>query len=201
MSVDAEQGAESITDASTDAGTQNNASDGSHGYPENTPVAEMTDAQRAAYYKHQARKHEQRVKAMGDYDQLKKAAEEYQRLVEASKTDAERAVEAAREEGRASALAEVGAQLVEAQFTALTAGRMTDEQRDAVLDGLDRSRYLTDGRPDVDRLRTLVDSIAPAQPTAPTRRDLGQGARQGSVAPSLATGAELYRQQHPNKTN
>ena len=38
-------------------------SDGDKGFPEGTPLAEMTDAQRAAYWQHYSRKHEDTVKA------------------------------------------------------------------------------------------------------------------------------------------
>lgn len=175
--------------------------DDDRGYPENTPVAEMTDKQAAAYWKAQSRKHEGRVKQMADYDQLKTAADEYQKLVEASKTDQEKAIDAARSEAREAALKEVGSRLVEAQFTVATAGRLGDEQRTALLGGLDLSRFLTaDGSVDAEKVKSFVDSVAPTAPSEgsgkPTRVDLGQGSRGGNNAPTTASGAELYAQRH-----
>ncbi|GAA0641178.1 hypothetical protein GCM10009548_01690 [Streptomyces malaysiensis subsp. malaysiensis] len=43
-----------------------------HGYPDSTPVAEMEPAHQAAYWKHHARKHEQRANSAPDADELKR---------------------------------------------------------------------------------------------------------------------------------
>lgn len=169
------------------------------GYPEGTPVADMTAVQQAAYWKAQSRKHESRVKGMGDYESLKAQASEYQKLVEANRSEQEKAVEAAKAEGRNSALAEFGSRLVEAQITAASTGRLSDEQRSILFDGLDRSKFLTaDGVPDVERINALINGIAPkpVDEQEPARVDMGQGRRNGAVAPSLAAGANLYAERH-----
>lgn len=75
------------------------------------------------------------------------------------------------------ALVEVGSRLVDAEFRVVTAGRGLDV--DALLDGLDRSKFLTDtGEPDGDAVKSWVDRIMPAstEPQAPLSAiDLGQG--------------------------
>lgn len=64
------------------------------GFPEGTPVAEMTAEQQAAYWKHQARKHEERARSRADYDDVKKKAAEYDKYVESQKTEAQRLADA-----------------------------------------------------------------------------------------------------------
>lgn len=172
------------------------------GYPANTPVAEMTDKQAAAYWKSKSRQWENRTKGMADYDTLKSTAEQYAKLVEASKTDAEKAIDAAKADARSEVLREVGSRLVDAEITAASAGRMTDNMRTALLQGLDRTRFLTDsGEVDSEKVKTFVDGIVPANatpaPAAPV--DLGQGKRGSNSTPSLADGVSLYDQRHPKK--
>jgi hypothetical protein len=155
-------------------------------YPENTALAAMTLEQQAEYWRHKARKHEDRVKAQSDYDQLKETAEKYQKLVEQSQTDHEKAVAEARRQGHAAALAEAGGQLVEQWVRAAAAGRLAEESVNALLLGLDRSRFLhTNGGVDTDKVYALVSSIAPAAPApaAPPAGAPGQPPQPGQPAP------------------
>ena len=132
-------------------------------------------AAEAEKWKAQARKHEERAKANAN------AAKELDKLKQEAMTEQERAVEQARQEARAEALREVGADRVDDAVRAALAGRDVDD--DALLEGLDRSRFLDeDGQPDRDRIAAWVDRIAP-KPTESTQDtgggfvDLGQGAR------------------------
>jgi hypothetical protein len=128
----------------------------------------MQPAEQVAYWQHQARKHEQRVRDMGDYDQLRTKADQYETLVAASQTDHERAVAEARRQGHAEALTAAGGQLVEQWLRAAAAGRLGEESVNALLDGLDRSRFLTkQGGVDTDQVYTLVNSVAPSPASAP----------------------------------
>lgn len=140
-------------------------------------------------WKAQARKHEDRAKANAA------AAKELEQLRQQSMTDQEKAVEAARQAARAEVLAEVGASRVDDAVRVATAGRPVDV--DALLDGLDRSRFLTDdGTPDRDGIAAWVDRIAPARtddPTPPPVFDLGQGTRQGKPPTSDPLLADLMR--------
>lgn len=125
-------------------------------------------------WKAQARKHEDRAKANSA------AAKELEKLREQSMTDQERAVEEARKAARAEALAEVGASRVDDAVRVAAAGRPVDV--DALLDGLDRSRFLNeDGQPDRDAITSWVDRIAPATDPTTQRVDLGQGARSSAA--------------------
>jgi hypothetical protein len=145
---------------------------GDAGFPPNTPWREMEPAQQTAYWQHQARKHEERVRAMSDYDQLRQTADEYTRLVEASRTDQERAVAEARRQGRAEALTEAGGRLVEAYVRAAATGRLEDERVTTLLQHLDRNAFVnSSGEVDTGKVYDFVHSIAP--PPAPQQPDTG----------------------------
>lgn len=192
------------------------------GFPANTPIAEMTAKQQASYWRTQARKHEDRVKAQSDYDKYKTAFDEYQRLIAASQTEQEKAVAEAHRQGRATALAEAGGQLVEQWVRAAAAGRLADESVTALLAGLDRSRFLHEnGGVDTDKVYQFVGSIAPAvAPVAPDGQgvpvnpaqppvtaaparvpDFGQGTPASARPSGLEAGRAIARQRFGSPAN
>ncbi len=121
-----------------------------------------------------SRKWEDRAKAN------KTAAEELAELKKQGMTDLEKAAAEARAEGAAEARKQFGARLVDAEVRAAAAGRDKDVI-DGLLDGLDRSKFLTDeGEPDTKAIAKWVERVAPKQATPPL--DLGQGARAGTEA-------------------
>lgn len=126
----------------------------------------------AKKWKDLARKHEERSKANLT------AAKELEQLRQSAMTEQEKAVAAAKAEGRTEALRTIGARLVDAEVKAAVAGRNVNVE--ALLDGLDRSRFLDDeGEPNTRAINAWVEKLAP--PVDPTRTawppDLGQGAR------------------------
>lgn len=152
-------------------------SDTTESTPDNDAEAATVDAEKllaeVEKWKSLARKHEDRAK------QNASAAKELETAKTAAMSDQEKAVAAAAATARAEVLAEVGSTLVDAQVKASAAGRAIDV--DALLEGLDRSRFLTeDGQPDADAIGKWIDRIAPAEPKEPVRPgfpDLGQGQR------------------------
>lgn len=113
----------------------------------------------------------------------KRTAGELKRLQAASMSDQEKVVAEAEAKGRAQALADMAQRLVDAEVRASAAGRGIDA--DALLDGLDRSRFVTDdGEPDREAIEQFLDRLAPKQQAK--RLDLGQGARDGA-----ATGPDM----------
>jgi acyl-CoA reductase-like NAD-dependent aldehyde dehydrogenase len=91
-----------------------------------------------------------------------------QRLAEMQQqqmSDSERAVAAAREEGRVAALTEAGARMAAAEFRALAAGKLADP--DAALEVLDLTKFVKDGEPDRAGLAAIIERLAQAAP-APT---------------------------------
>lgn len=136
-----------------------------------------------------ARKWEDRAKQNAD------AAKRLADLEKQSMTDTEKAVAEAKAAARAEVLAEVGGQLVDAEVRAALAGRNVDAE--AVLDGLNRSRFVgDDGQPDRDEITKWVDRIAPKpDPNAPPPPrqpvDMGQGARPTQAAGQIKDRSSL----------
>lgn len=170
-----------------------------HGYPDRTPIADMTVEQQAAYWKHQSRKHESRVQGMQDYDAIKTELAE---LKAQSLTDSERAIEDAKKAATAEAEARVGAlftsRLVDAEFRAASAGRVESDKLLTILDGIDRSKFLTaSGDVDTDKVNQYVDGIAPPQAPNTKRPDMGQGPRDRTPATGFEAGREMYKSRRP----
>lgn len=138
-----------------------------------TQQPEKDWAAEAEKWKALARRHEGNAKANAT------KAKEFDALLEASKTDQERAVEQAREEAAAAARADersrFGSRLVDAEIRAVAAGRLEPDQVSVLMEGLDRSRFLTDdGDVDTKKVTKLLDGLVPTKKTYP---DLGQGRR------------------------
>lgn len=160
------------SDATSDATTTDDTKTGTTTDTANETAAEL------AKWKELARKNEQQAKAnLKELDQLKAK----------SMTDQERAVEAAKIEGRGEALREVGGKLAEAAIRVAAASRSVDV--DALLEGVDASKFLDEnGDPNTKAITAWVDRVAPpvddsAKPSP--KRDLGQGARGDQQAAAL----------------
>lgn len=173
---------------------------GGKGFPENTPVREMTVDQRAAYYEHQARKHEDRNKDLlkitgGKYgDDLKALLEERDKLVDAQRTDSERAVEDAKKAAREETLRELGPKSVRAAFDLLLSD-MEEQERNDAIDLLDLSKFLSEtGEVDTVKVRKFASTItAPADKDKGTQRqDYGAGRRGSQAKSGVSAGADLY---------
>ncbi len=174
-------------------------------YPPNTPVNEMTVEEQVAYWKAQSRKHENTVRARSDYDDLKTKAKERDDLVAANATEQERAVAAAKAEGRSEAMRAAGPRLVEAHFMAAAAGRLDEDRVRAILEPLNADHFLTDsGDVDTAKVTTYVNGIAPVmgtgKPPAVGPSSRGQGQRNSSASPSVASGRDRYAQRHPHRS-
>lgn len=195
-------------DADDDSGDDDTGAPqvGEHGFPENTPVAEMTAEQQAAYWQHKARKHEDRAKATKDYDAIKA---ERDRLKAASQTDAEKATEQAVKDAEArataAALASVAPRLVAAEFKAAGAGKIPDAQLAALISGAHAPSFLTDaGEVDTDKVTQylapfVTSSSDDGKGGARRRPDMGQGNRSSQKATGLDAGASAYAARHPQK--
>lgn len=132
-------------------------------------------------------------KARSEAEKAAKAATaELEKLRKLTMSETEKAISEARAAARAELMAEVGAERVENAVRAATAGRNVDA--DALLDGLDRARFLTDdGKPDTQKITEWVDRIAPKgqTPPKPAAKDIGQGARPGATGASQIEAAEF----------
>lgn len=138
------------------------------------PWRELPIEDQVEYWRAQSRKHEARHLAElglkpGELEQLRAAAAERDRLVEAGRTDAERAVAEAEQRGRQAALAEVGSKLVDAHMRVAIGDRMGQEQVTALLSNLDLRRFQTEsGDVNDAAVRDFVATILPAAAPAST---------------------------------
>lgn len=147
---------------------------GDPGYPANTPIEQMTDAQKAAYWQHHARKHEDRVKALGNLTpeqltELQEKASRADKLEYDLKSDTEKQVEDAKKAGRDEAIAEALPEVVASQLDAAAArAGVSEEDLKAATEFVDIKKFLNDsGKVDTDKVRTFVASIKPAKGTPP----------------------------------
>lgn len=197
--VDGDNGAGDAQGAEGSGQQQETPTVNEHGFPDKTPINDMTEGQQAAYWRHQARKHEDRVKSMADYDALKA---ERDTLKSKTQTADEKALEAAKKEaGEAAAAAErakMAPRLVSAEFKAANGGRIPAEQLKLVLDGLDPSKFLTaEGEVDADKVKQYVDGIAPAD--GKKWPGTGQGNRQQQKTTGVSAGRALFDSRQPKK--
>ena len=164
------------------------ATGGGKGFPEGTPVASMKPEEQVAYWKHQSRRHEDRVKqfdgltpeALAD---LRSKAERHDALERELLSDKDKAVLEAQEAAKAETLKSVTPRLVAAEFKAAAAGRIEADRLKDLLEPLDLSKFLTaKGEVDEAKVASYVDGIAPA--AGPQRRgpsSVGLGSRQHST--------------------
>lgn len=175
-------------------------------FPANTAVKDMEPAEQTAYWKHQARKHEDRNKAYGDVTpealtKLQADAAAHQAALDAKKPDDVKAIEKAREEGRAEARRESAPRLVGAEIKAVAAGRIDAGALGTLIENLNHANFLTDkGEVSTDKVTALINSIAPAGDGKQKFPNLGQGPRdQSKVSKKDAGKAEAARRFSPKK--
>ena len=138
-------------------------------FPPSTPVADMTAAQQAAFYRYHW--HVEKA-AREKATKAKTEAEEAARL--AGLTDAEQKIEEARRAGAEQARKEIGDELVEYMFRA-NIGKLSEAELDEILAGVNKAAFMTDdGRPDQDKIKRYL---------APFRTS-GGGSAPAGVTPS-----------------
>lgn len=179
------------------------------GFPKDTPVAEMSDKQQAAYYKHQSRKHEERATEYRSAADGKTAAEikaerdELAKLRTEKLTDSEKAVEAAKEEGRQQAAKEFAPKMAKLAFETALA-HVDEDRRKVIVENIDLSRVITDtGDIDADKVTTIANTLAPTGKDGSTRsHDFGAG-RRTPPAPGtgVSAGRSRYEERHGKKSS
>jgi hypothetical protein len=160
--------------------------------PPPDPAAALAAAQQEAEkWKQLSRKNEEAAKRNAD------AAKRIKDLEKEGMDATERAVAAAREEEAAAAAKRWGTHLVAAEVRA-AASHLTPEQRDALAEAVDASKFLTDeGEVDTDAIRAWVQRAYPPpaeEQPPPGFPDVAQGARGGPIVPPAKDGlAEFIR--------
>lgn len=171
------------------------------GFPEDTPVAQMSAEQAANYWKFQARKHESRANARADYDELKARADRLAEIEAENATEHEKAVAAARAEGAAEALRQANERAASSILRAALEGRGRNaEQVEQMIAATNVTAFVRDGDVDTQRIAAHVELVAPAAPAPPPSwPDLGQGKRPNTKTTGTATGREMYQQRRGGK--
>lgn len=165
----ADQGAPKPTDVppKTPKAVEQPKPNGPKGYPEDTPVSQMTDEQRAAYDTEKRRRNEVWREATGGRtaDELKADLAELTERRQASETDAERAVREARAEERAAVLAEVNDKVSATLLrTSLSIRGKSAEQIEQILSTTNMQAFVVDGEVDDTKVTAYVDNIAAPLP-------------------------------------
>lgn len=154
------------------------------GFPDDTPVADMTDKEQVAYWKSKARKHESTSKSRSDYDAV---VAERDKLKQATMTDNEKALDEARRAGRAEALTEA----VNAQVSTHIDARVTDmDTADVLKASVNAAAFIKNGKIDTTALTAYLNAVAPATGTSTSQRDPHQGHKQSTN--TRASGRERY---------
>lgn len=123
-------------------------------FPADTAVKDMTSEQQTAYWKHQARKHEDRAKAFDGItpDQVRKNASDLEELRKKNLSDGDRAIEEAVERGRTEANGKAAVKVADTALRMALRGRLVDG---ATL--LNKPSFVNDGEADVDAIEKWVD--------------------------------------------
>jgi hypothetical protein len=123
-------------------------------------------------------------------DRFKATSAELEQVRQASLTDAEKALEAAKAEGRNSALAEVGIRIADAELRAKAASAGVELPS---AEFLNMSRFVgSDGSVDSEAVAAFVSSLPQPAAGPAFRQDIGLG-RQGGQAPGQLTRDDLSR--------
>jgi len=138
----------------------------------------------AEKWKALARKHESQAKANAT------KAKEFDQLKASQMSETEKAVEEAKQAGRAEAMAETGKVLAAAEIRVALTGVVSDPAE--IVEDLDLSKYLTDtGEVDTEKVEKLRRKYeAMAKPVKGSGPDLKQGNR-GGDAPAQLTRADM----------
>lgn len=175
-------------------------------FPANTPVADMTDAQRAGYYKFQSQKHERRATEWyqtvgGGKKTAAEVAAELEQQRQASMTEQQRAVEAAREEGKREATGAMSQSMATLALTQAMA-HVPESERAELLSMIDRSTVIKeDGTIDTDKVAKVVARVAPVNGRGSRDPDFGGGQRgTGTSGSTVAAGASRYHERHAKKS-
>ncbi|UOR02069.1 hypothetical protein MUN77_01675 [Leucobacter allii] len=156
-----------VTEGEEGGGQDGAATGGEFGFPAETPVAEMTAEQQAAYWKYHSKKWERNAKAKfekpADYDQVLADAQAYRQQKDDAKSPNEKAVDQARAAGKAEALQEILPTLVRAEF-ARRLPHLDDDALEELLEDVSPATYFKDGAVDTERVARMAKRLAPQEP-------------------------------------
>lgn len=177
------------------------------GYPKDTPIAEMSDKEQAAYWKNSARKHEGRVKGLvGERtpEEVKKDLEELAELKKAQQTPAEQQLTEAREQGKKEAISAERTKAATAIFRgALEANGVSGDDLEEIATNFNVAGYITDDGVDTTKITNFAKRFSSGKDTTQQRRrDFGGGQRRESSGNSeRGSAGKAEAQRRFKKTN
>jgi hypothetical protein len=194
--------AKAAADAAAAEAAKKAAEGADTGFPKDTPVAEMKPAEQAAYWKHQARRHEDRAT---EWTKLGKTPAEVQqeleKLRQQTMTDQEKAVTEATQKGKAEGKTEASLKAARMAFEfALGHEPETNDQSD-LIDTLDLSKVVTeDGEIDTAKVRSIASKLAPAGKGTGSGFDIGAGRRQAATGSGVSAGQQMFESRRKKTT-
>lgn len=132
------------------------------GFPKDTPVDQMTDAQKAAYWRNQTKTMQKRVPSnLTELQEAKRKWDEYQ---QSQQTPADQEIERVRKETEERVRREAAEDSVTALMRVTLSSRGKDAAEvDELVEPVNAAKFLTqDGKVDTARVTAFVDKIAPA---------------------------------------
>lgn len=183
--------------------------DGEFDFPANKPLAEMTEAQRTEYWRHKARKHEDRVNSLGsltaaELTALREKATKHDALEAELGTTADKAAAKAADDAKAAAKGEYQPALITARLDAAAArAGVSEEDLAKAVEFVDTAKFLAaDGTVDADKVKAFVATITPATGTQQQQRKgppvTGHGSGNGTGSGlSGLSGSDLFDRLHP----
>lgn len=153
---------------------------GERGFPENTAVEQMQPPEQAAFWRFHARRNQDQLRAMADYDQIR---QERDQLRQATQTEMQRAAGDAEQRGYASGQAAAASQIVEAYFRAAAANRMSDSAIEAQLATLNRAAFVNNGAVNPQQVYDHVNLIVGGQMQPAQQVPVQQPYNAGGIIP------------------
>lgn len=137
-------------------------SESDKGFPDATPVAEMSTEQQLAYHRYHSRKHESGERELqrrqADFDKFKADSAELTQLKTANATAEEKALEDARREGENIGAERYLKDAVKGRFQGITG--KPDDEVNTIFEHVDPSTFTNDqGDIDAEKLRKYADTF------------------------------------------
>lgn len=177
-------------------GGKGGAGDGGDlGFPRDTPLAEMTEKQVAAYWRHYARTHEDRFKDLvGDRtpEQIKADMAELAEIRKQQQTPAERQLTEQFDKGKAEGVRSGRTEAATAIFRgALEAGGIEGQDLDDMVAGFNVAAFVNDDGIDTAKITNFAKRFAPGTGTEGSGRERQWGAgRRQSGEPARGSGGK-----------
>lgn len=174
-----------------------------HGYPENTPIKEMSPEHQVNYWKYHSRKNENLLKSSVSKEEHDRVKLELDNIKRAALPEAERVQADAQAAAKKAALTALAPKLIRAEIRAATAGKVTAQQIDEALEFVDERKFLDqNGDVDPDKVTRYASGLLPSEPPPPdmsgwraggSTSGRGDGAASTSVAAAREAALEELR--------